>query len=112
MTQPMIAFGQHFSKQSFNTRHVVIQMFKQPFHIKRDRMVRNAAIAEGNSGDPALVEPIAALLDDEAPVVRGAAIWALSRLDPACFFTERARRETTEHDAEVRAEWSLSELLS
>ena len=73
--------------------------------IKRDRMVRNAAITAGNSGDPALAEPIAALLDDDAPVVRGAAVWALARLDVERFAAERANRAAAEEDDDVRAEW-------
>ena len=73
--------------------------------IKRDRMVRNAAIAAGNSGDPALAAPIAALLDDEAPVVRGAAVWALAQLDVERFAAERANRAAAEEDHDVRAEW-------
>jgi epoxyqueuosine reductase len=69
-------------------------------------MVRNAAIAAGNSGDPALVAPILRLLDDQAPVVRGAAIWALAQLDPDAFAYERDRRQRTEPDETVRAEWT------
>ncbi|HEU4960239.1 MAG TPA: tRNA epoxyqueuosine(34) reductase QueG [Sphingomonas sp.] len=74
--------------------------------IGRNRMVRNAAIAAGNSGEPALVEPIGRLLDDEAPVVRGAAIWALARLAPERFAAERAQRAPAESDETVRAEWA------
>ena len=48
--------------------------------IGRDRMVRNAAIAAGNSGDPALRPALTALLDDENDVVREAAQWALECL--------------------------------
>ena len=48
--------------------------------IGRDRMVRNAAIAAGNSGDHALAGALAALVDDPAFVVRDAAAWALARL--------------------------------
>jgi epoxyqueuosine reductase len=48
--------------------------------IGRDRMVRNALIAAGNSGDMALVEPVRALLDDPDPVVAEAAEWAMERL--------------------------------
>jgi len=48
--------------------------------IGRNRMVRNAAIAAGNSDDPALIPPLAALMDDEDEVVRDAARWALERL--------------------------------
>jgi epoxyqueuosine reductase len=46
----------------------------------RDRFVRNVLIAIGNSGDPALVPVAEERLDDGAPLVRGAAVWALSRL--------------------------------
>jgi len=48
--------------------------------IGRGRMVRNAAIAAGNSGDPALVPALSRLLDDDDAVVRDAARWALERL--------------------------------
>ncbi len=48
--------------------------------IGRDRMVRNAAIAAGNSGSPALVVPLQKLLDDPSDVVRDAAEWALTAL--------------------------------
>ena len=50
--------------------------------IGRGRMVRNAAIAAGNSGSAALVEPLRKLVDDEDPVVAEAASWALERLTP------------------------------
>jgi epoxyqueuosine reductase len=75
--------------------------------IGRDRMVRNAAIAAGNSGLPALLPAVRRLLDDPAPVVRGAAIWALSRLDPSSFGGERARRLPTEQEPAVRSEWDM-----
>jgi epoxyqueuosine reductase len=48
--------------------------------IGRDRMVRNAAIAAGNSGSAALVPALQALLDDPSDVVRDAAQWALGEL--------------------------------
>jgi epoxyqueuosine reductase len=74
--------------------------------IGRDRMVRNALIAAGNSGDARLLGPIVTLLDDPRPLVRGAAIWALSRLAPAAFLTERALRSGNEADEMVRTEWA------
>jgi epoxyqueuosine reductase len=49
--------------------------------IGRDRMVRNVLIAAGNSGRADLIAPVAALLDDPAPVVRDAAVWALDKLE-------------------------------
>ena len=56
--------------------------------IGRARFLRNVLIAIGNAGDAALVPEAERLLDDASPIVRGAAIWALRRLDRA-----RLRRE-------------------
>jgi epoxyqueuosine reductase len=50
--------------------------------IGRNRMVRNAAIAAGNSGDASLVPALAALTGDADPVVAEAATWALDQLVP------------------------------
>ena len=46
----------------------------------RDRFVRNVLIAIGNSGDASLAGEAERLLDDASPLVRGAAVWALSQL--------------------------------
>ena len=46
------------------------------------RFLRNVLIAIGNSGDPALLPAAEARLDDADPLVRGAAVWAVRRLDP------------------------------
>jgi epoxyqueuosine reductase len=51
--------------------------------IGRDRFVRNCLYAAGNSGDAALIAPVAAMLDDPDPVVADAARWALARLTSA-----------------------------
>jgi epoxyqueuosine reductase len=59
----------------------------------RDRFVRNVLIAIGNSGDASLAREAERLLDDASPLVRGAAVWALGRLDPA-----RLRSVAFEHD--------------
>lgn len=48
--------------------------------IGRDRMVRNAAIAAGNSGDQALAAPLGMLVHDADETVREAASWALAEL--------------------------------
>jgi epoxyqueuosine reductase len=48
--------------------------------IGRNRMVRNAAIAAGNSSRPELKGPLQALLGDEDEVVAEAARWALGAL--------------------------------
>jgi epoxyqueuosine reductase len=73
----------------------------------RNRMLRNVLVAIGNSGAPGLVATsVLPHLDDEAAIVRGAAIWALFCLDKARFETEKAKRMHAETDSEVRAEWA------
>ena len=73
----------------------------------RDRFVRNVLIAIGNSGAVALTEEAERLLDDASPLVRGAAVWALSRLWPreqlAALSTERH-----ENNALVAEEWTAA----
>jgi len=49
--------------------------------IGRDRMVRNAAIAAGNSGDPALLPLLRALTGDASAVVAEAAAWAVAEIE-------------------------------
>ena len=73
--------------------------------IGRDRFLRNVLYAIGNSGDAGLAEEAARLLDDPAPVVRGAAVWALSRLDATAFERLRGEQMASEHDDQVLAEW-------
>jgi epoxyqueuosine reductase len=48
--------------------------------IGRGRMVRNAAIAAGNSGDVRFVPVLERLANDESPMVADAALWALAEL--------------------------------
>ncbi|MGE4321911.1 MAG: tRNA epoxyqueuosine(34) reductase QueG [Sphingobium sp.] len=48
--------------------------------IGRDRMVRNAAVAAGNSGDQAMVPILRTLTHDPDPAVADAAGWAIGRL--------------------------------
>ncbi|MEO1015399.1 MAG: tRNA epoxyqueuosine(34) reductase QueG [Pseudomonadota bacterium] len=71
----------------------------------RDRFVRNVMIAVGNSGDKALWATARAGADDASPLVRGAAIWALARLDPAAARSLAAKRLDEECDDDVAAEW-------
>ena len=73
--------------------------------IGRDRMLRNCLIAAGNSGSAKLLPSVEALLDDPAPVVRGAAAWALAELDPQQFRAIAPARVAAEADAAVAAEW-------
>ena len=76
----------------------------------RDRFVRNVLIAIGNSGDAGLVPNAKRALDDSAPLVRGAAVWALGELLPQPEFDElRRARLPAETDASVRSEWIYEE---
>ncbi|OYW43858.1 MAG: hypothetical protein B7Z45_00480 [Azorhizobium sp. 12-66-6] len=74
----------------------------------RVRMVRNVLIAMGNSDQPGFLPQILPLLEDEAPLVRGAAVWALSRLMPAADFARIAARRVPDPDGDVRAEWDAA----
>jgi epoxyqueuosine reductase len=77
----------------------------------RDSIVRNALIAAGNSADARHLPAIERLLSDNAAIVRGAAVWALSRLiDAATFAAHRRRADPAERDPEVRDEWRVSAL--
>ena len=74
--------------------------------IGRDRFIRNVLIAAGNSGDASLTTIVHGLLDDGSPLVRGAAVWALSRLMPRSDLARLAASALkTEGDATVRDEW-------
>ncbi|MGO7019451.1 tRNA epoxyqueuosine(34) reductase QueG [Rhizobium leguminosarum] len=76
--------------------------------IGRDRFVRNVLIAAGNSGDKALIGPCRRLSDDPSPVVRGMAVWALSRLMEAGEFAAFAAQRADERDDDVLNEWRLA----
>jgi epoxyqueuosine reductase len=76
--------------------------------IGRDRFLRNVLIAIGNSPpeDASLVAAVRRSLDDSAPLVRAAAVWAFALQTPrALYEAERARRLAVERDPVVRAEW-------
>ncbi len=74
--------------------------------IRRDRFVRNVLIAIGNSRDTDLAEPARQRLDDASPLVRGAAVWALSQLLPRTELAVLAASRRPREDApEVVAEW-------
>ncbi len=73
----------------------------------RERFLRNVLIAIGNSGDVALAPEATRLLDDPSPLIRGAAVWALSRLVSREEFAALARRRA-DCDAAVQEEWAAA----
>ena len=73
--------------------------------IGRDRFIRNVLVAAGNSGEVALIPQVQALLGDPSPLVRGMAVWALSRLlDGDAFDALMAKHRAHETDPDVIAE--------
>jgi epoxyqueuosine reductase len=74
--------------------------------IGRDRFIRNVLIAIGNAGDASLAGEAERLLDDTSPLVRGAAVWALSQLMAREKFEVIASQAIgAEADESVLAEW-------
>jgi len=71
----------------------------------RDRFMRNVLIAAGNSRDVSLVPLVEARLDDDSPLVRAMAVWALGRLAPDRLRALRPSFAAGEPDAAVRGEW-------
>ncbi len=72
----------------------------------RDRFVRNVLCAIGNSDEPALAPSAEARLEDNSPLVRGMAVWALRRLlDEAAFARLKSVHAARERDPSVREEW-------
>jgi epoxyqueuosine reductase len=80
----------------------------------RDRFVRNVLIAIGNSGDASLAPEAERLIADASPLVRGAAVWALGRLDPGRLAVHLPSRLLSETDPGVKDEWAneLAESLA
>ena len=76
--------------------------------IGRGRFVRNVLIAIGNSNDASLADEAERLLDDELPLVRGAAVWALGRLDRSRIERQAAKRVAAESDPDVIDEWTAA----
>ena len=77
--------------------------------VGRNKFLRNVMIAIGNSNDLALAPCALARLEDESPLVRGAAIWALGELlDHAQLSALSENHLARESDEGVRAEWDAA----
>jgi len=75
----------------------------------RDRVVRNALVAVGNSKDSALIPLVIKRLADDSPLVRGMAVWALRQLtDEAHVAALRASHQPREADLGVQGEWGTA----
>ncbi|MGL1922607.1 MAG: tRNA epoxyqueuosine(34) reductase QueG [Hyphomicrobiales bacterium] len=77
--------------------------------IKRRRFIRNVLIAIGNSQNTTYLPKVEAMLEDEEPLIRGAAIWAAEQLMLAPEFVQlHGRLAEQEQDEDVRLEWAAS----
>jgi epoxyqueuosine reductase len=74
----------------------------------RDRFVRNVLIAIGNSGDATLAPAAERRLTDPSPLVRGAAVWALARLDRDRLAALAVTHRAVEREPQVEAEWTAA----
>ncbi len=73
--------------------------------IGRARFLRNLLIALGNSGKQEAMTSVQPHLAAADPLVRGAAVWALSQLDRSVFEAERTPALRQEQHPWVLAEW-------
>jgi hypothetical protein len=71
---------------------------------KRRGLLRNVAIALGNRGSPEAVPVLKAAIDDDEPLIRGHAAWALGRIGTPDALDALRGREGVEEDAWVREE--------
>jgi epoxyqueuosine reductase len=74
---------------------------------KRRGLLRNVAVALGNWGSPEAVPALAVALNDEEPLVRGHAAWALCRIPDERSVDALRARLLVEED-----EWVVSEIKS
>ncbi len=70
--------------------------------VPREVLMRNVAVALGNTGDARAVPALVALLGDRVPLVRLHAVWALGQLDASA--ARAALAAHTDDDPDVRAE--------
>ena len=70
----------------------------------RAGLLRNAAIAAGNSGDVTLIPSLIACLADDEPLIRGSSAWALGQLGGKDAQAALERRRKVETDSVVLSE--------
>ena len=68
---------------------------------KRRGLLRNVAVALGNSKDPNAVPALIEALDDEEPLVRGHVAWALGQIGDDRAFAALEQARQTEIDPNV-----------
>jgi epoxyqueuosine reductase len=71
---------------------------------KRRGFLRNVAVALGNIGNADAVSALSAALEDDEPLVRGHAAWALGRIGTAEARAALRKRFSREPNGEVKSE--------
>ena len=71
---------------------------------KRRGFLRNVAVALGNSAGPEAVPALADALNDNEPLVRGHAAWALGRIGSSAAIAALQQKLLSEDDSEVKRE--------
>ncbi|MCE9571686.1 MAG: tRNA epoxyqueuosine(34) reductase QueG [Deltaproteobacteria bacterium] len=91
-------------------RHYVRRTALRRVH--RAQLLRNVAVALGNTGDARAIAPLRALLAGPLPLVRGHAAWALGQLGRAGILPDAdailARAQAIETDPDAQAELVLA----
>lgn len=75
---------------------------------KRRGLLRNVAVALGNTRDPKAVPVLTSALNDDEPLIRGHAAWALGRIGGSSAFHSLNNRLAIEQDEWVREEITLA----
>jgi epoxyqueuosine reductase len=75
---------------------------------KRRGLLRNIAVALGNWGAAEAVPVLTGALQDEEPLIRGHAAWALGRIGTLEAMEALRRKEGLEEDVSVREEIGLA----
>ena len=71
---------------------------------KRRGLLRNVAVALGNSQNPRAIAPLCTALQDPEPLIRSHAAWALGEFHDASARTALQRQFSQEHDSQVKTE--------
>lgn len=88
------------SEEEFRTRFRSLPLSRP----KRAGLLRNACLVLGNRGDPRAIPALIRALQEESPVVRGAAAWALGKLGGTTAQSALQQRSVVEEDASVLEE--------
>ena len=95
---PLLSDLLQLTEASFAERYKGTALYR----VRRERLVRNACVAAGNSGLPELAGYLIPLLRDTSPLVRAHAAWALGQLGGQQLALQSALEEETSEP--VRAE--------